>query len=110
MAAKHDIQECICVRCELLRKDHARMAFLERWVQSARDRGFVWDTFTFDTHKSVRDQIDEQMKAGMVELPKRTADNHEYGDMVRAVIDPAKAFPGAKPPPCSPASGGADGA
>jgi hypothetical protein len=34
-----------------------------------------------------------------------TADNHEYGDMVRAVIDPAKAFPGAKPPPCSPASG-----
>lgn len=28
MAANHDIQDCICVRCELLRQDAARYRFL----------------------------------------------------------------------------------
>jgi hypothetical protein len=28
-----------------------------------------------------------------------TTDNHEYGDMIRAVLPAEKCFPGAKPPP-----------
>ena len=50
--------------------DEARIDFLERWVQHSKSRGFKWDSFTFDTNRSVRDQLDEQMRAGLIELRK----------------------------------------
>jgi len=53
--------------------DTERLDFLERWVASSRARGYKWDTFTFNMEgKTVREQLDEQMKAGMVELEKRS--------------------------------------
>jgi len=50
--------------------DAARLDFLERWVQHAKARGFNWDTFTFDVKRTVREQLGEQMAAGLIELRK----------------------------------------
>jgi hypothetical protein len=44
--------------------------FLQRWVWHAKERGFQWDSFTFDTKRPVREQLREQMQAGMNELQK----------------------------------------
>lgn len=66
-----------------LKADGKRLDFLEQWVKQAKARGMVWDTFTFDTGRDVRDQLDEQMKAGFTELeksrkPEKTEASHEY--------------------------------
>lgn len=54
--------------------DTDRIEFLEQWVRHSGSRGFVWDTFTFKTNgPSVREQLDEQMKLGMVEKAKVSA-------------------------------------
>lgn len=54
-----------------LKADSERIEFLERWVKDSRRRGFHYDTFTFKTDgPSVREQLDEQMKIGLVEIEK----------------------------------------
>lgn len=58
---------------EAMTTDSERIDFLEQWVQHSKGRGFYWDSFTFSTERPVREQLDEQMKAGMVELPKGSA-------------------------------------
>jgi len=58
--------------------DTQRIDFLERWVAHSRSRGFHWDTFTFKVDgPTVREQLDEQMKAGMVELEKRSPEEQK---------------------------------
>jgi hypothetical protein len=60
--------------------------FLQRWVWHAKERGFQWDSFTFDTKRPVREQLREQMQAGMNELQK--------GSTVTKTVDPHAACTG----------------